>query len=56
MCFFGGGGRCDCYWWWSAVVVVVHTGFIDLAGNRGGLENKLYAELGIGNVCGLRLG
>lgn len=53
LCVGGEGVRgvdCDCYCWWPAVVVV-HTGFMDLPGDRGGLENELYAELRVGDVC-----
>lgn len=32
-------------------MVVVHTGFMDLPGDCGGLENELYAELRVGDVC-----
>lgn len=31
--------------------MVVHTGFMDLARYCGGLENELYAELRVGDVC-----
>lgn len=53
----GGSGAvgCDCYCWWSAAVVV-HTGFMDLARYCGGLENELYAELRVGDVCSGQLG